>query len=85
MDLSADLQALHGGTPGAWRSSLQGNIALDATEPFWDKVKIDPLLDQWFKQAAAPALSPVELWQAMQEGDTPSIASSCRARWRRVS
>ncbi|MGL6510017.1 membrane assembly protein AsmA [Aeromonas hydrophila] len=71
MDLSADLQALHGGTPGAWRSSLLGNIALDATEPFWDKVKIDPLLDQWFKQAAAPTLSPAELWQAMQEGDTP--------------
>ncbi|QWL71551.1 membrane assembly protein AsmA [Aeromonas hydrophila] len=71
MDLSADLQALHGGTPGAWRSSLQGNIALDATEPFWDKVKIDPLLDQWFKHAAAPTLSPAELWQAMQEGDTP--------------
>ncbi|EPU3918990.1 AsmA-like C-terminal region-containing protein [Aeromonas hydrophila] len=71
MDLSADLQALHGGTPGAWRSSLQGNIALDATEPFWDKVKIDPLLDQWFKQAAAPTLTPGELWQAMQEGDTP--------------
>lgn len=71
MDLSADLQALHGGTPGAWRSSLQGNIALDATEPFWDKVKIDPLLDQWFKQVAAPTLSPAELWQAMQEGDTP--------------
>ncbi|ELB2791535.1 AsmA-like C-terminal region-containing protein [Aeromonas hydrophila] len=71
MDLSADLQALHGGTPGAWRSSLQGNIALDATEPFWDKVKIDPLLDQWFKQAAAPTFTPTELWQAMQEGDTP--------------
>lgn len=71
MDLSADLQALHGGTPGAWRSSLQGNFALDATEPFWDKVKIDPLLDQWFKQAAAPTLTPAELWQAMQEGDTP--------------
>ncbi|MBF8451503.1 AsmA-like C-terminal region-containing protein [Aeromonas dhakensis] len=71
LDLSADLQALHGGTPGAWRSSLQGNFALDATEPFWDKVKIDPLLDQWFKQAAAPTLTPAELWQAMQEGDTP--------------
>ncbi|MGL6574039.1 membrane assembly protein AsmA [Aeromonas hydrophila] len=71
MDLSADLQALHGGIPGAWRSSLQGNIALDATEPFWDKVKIDPLLDQWFKQAAVPTLTPAELWQAMQEGDTP--------------
>ncbi|MBW3733994.1 AsmA-like C-terminal region-containing protein [Aeromonas dhakensis] len=71
LDLSADLQALHSGTPGAWRSSLQGNFALDATEPFWDKVKIDPLLDQWFKQAAAPTLTPTELWQAMQEGDTP--------------
>ncbi|WP_431420227.1 AsmA-like C-terminal region-containing protein [Aeromonas dhakensis] len=71
LDLSTDLQALHGGTPGAWRSSLQGNFALDATEPFWDKVKIDPLLDLWFKQAAAPTLTPAELWQAMQEGDTP--------------
>ncbi|WP_429221358.1 AsmA family protein [Aeromonas veronii] len=70
-DLSADLQAEHGSAPGAWRSTLQGNFALDANEPFWDKVKIDPLLDQWFKQATAPALNPEQLWQAMQEGDTP--------------
>ncbi|CAJ1769167.1 hypothetical protein PEKONANI_00657 [Aeromonas jandaei] len=70
-DLSADLQAEHGSAPGEWRSTLQGNFALDANEPFWDKVKIDPLLDQWFKQATAPALNPDQLWQAMQGGDTP--------------
>ncbi|MFQ2126394.1 AsmA family protein [Aeromonas jandaei] len=70
-DLSANLQAEHGSAPGEWRSTLQGNFALDANEPFWDKVKIDPLLDQWFKQATAPALNPDQLWQAMQGGDTP--------------
>lgn len=70
-ELSADLQAEHGSAPGEWRSTLQGNFALDANEPFWDKVKIDPLLDQWFKQATAPALNPDQLWQAMQGGDTP--------------
>ncbi|MBW3762472.1 AsmA family protein [Aeromonas jandaei] len=70
-DLSADLQAEHGSAPGEWRSTLQGNFALDANEPFWDKVKIDPLLDQWFKQATAPTLNPDQLWQAMQGGDTP--------------
>ncbi|WP_429149997.1 AsmA family protein [Aeromonas veronii] len=70
-DLSADLQAEHGSAPGEWRSTLQGSFALDANEPFWDKVKIDPLLDQWFKQATAPALNPDQLWQAMQGGDTP--------------
>ncbi|MCF7718885.1 AsmA family protein [Aeromonas jandaei] len=70
-DLSADLQAKHGSAPGEWRSTLQGSFALDANEPFWDKVKIDPLLDQWFKQATAPALNPDQLWQAMQGGDTP--------------
>ncbi|MEM0551921.1 MULTISPECIES: AsmA family protein [Aeromonas] len=70
-ELSADLQAEHGSAPGEWRSTLQGSFALDANEPFWDKVKIDPLLDQWFKQATAPALNPDQLWQAMQGGDTP--------------
>lgn len=70
-DLSADLQAEHGSAPGEWRQTLQGSFALDANEPFWDKVKIDPLLDQWFKQATAPALNPDQLWQAMQGGDTP--------------
>ncbi|MBL0611498.1 AsmA family protein [Aeromonas jandaei] len=70
-DLSANLQAEHGSAPGEWRSTLQGNFALDANEPFWDKVKIDPLLDQWFKQATAPALNPDQLWQAMQGSDTP--------------
>ncbi|QWL67679.1 AsmA family protein [Aeromonas jandaei] len=70
-DLNADLQAEHGSAPGEWRSTLQGSFALDANEPFWDKVKIDPLLDQWFKQATAPTLNPDQLWQAMQGGDTP--------------
>ena len=70
-DLSADLQAVHGKTAGEWRSTLQGSFALDAVDPFWDKVKIDPLLDEWFKGATPPDLTPESLWQAMQEGDTP--------------
>ncbi|MFQ1955114.1 AsmA family protein [Aeromonas veronii] len=70
-DVSADLQAEHGKTAGEWRQSLQGSFALDANEPFWDKVKIDPLLDEWFKGATPPVLTPDQLWQAMQEGDTP--------------
>ncbi|HHQ4913538.1 AsmA family protein [Aeromonas veronii] len=70
-DLSADLQAEHGKTAGEWRQTLQGNFALDADEPFWDKVKIDPLLDEWFKGTTPPTLTPDQLWQAMQEGDTP--------------
>ncbi|MCX7134498.1 AsmA-like C-terminal region-containing protein [Aeromonas sp.] len=71
VDLSADLQALHGNTLGEWRSTLQGSFALDANEPFWDKVQIDPLLDEWFKGATPPTLSPDQLFQAMQAGDTP--------------
>lgn len=70
-DVSADLQAEHGKTAGEWRQTLQGNFALDADEPFWDKVKIDPLLDEWFRGATPPVLTPDQLWQAMQEGDTP--------------
>ncbi|MER0508054.1 AsmA family protein [Aeromonas veronii] len=70
-DVSADLQAEHGKTAGEWRQTLQGSFALDADEPFWDKVKIDPLLDEWFKGATPPTLRPDQLWQAMQEGDTP--------------
>ncbi|WP_042059209.1 AsmA-like C-terminal region-containing protein [Aeromonas allosaccharophila] len=70
-DVSADLQAEHGKAAGEWRQTLQGNFALDADEPFWDKVKIDPLLDEWFKRATPPVLTPDQLWQAMQEGDTP--------------
>ncbi|HHQ4783799.1 TPA: AsmA-like C-terminal region-containing protein [Aeromonas veronii] len=70
-DVSADLQAEHGKTAGEWRQTLQGSFALDADEPFWDKVKIDPLLDEWFKGATPPTLTPDQLWQAMQEGDTP--------------
>ncbi|WP_323969308.1 AsmA family protein [Aeromonas veronii] len=70
-DLSADLQAEHGKTAGEWRQTLQGSFALDADEPFWDKVKIDPLLDEWFKGTTPPTLTPDQLWQAMQEGDTP--------------
>ena len=34
-------------------------------------MKIDPLLDEWFKGATPPILTPDQLWQAMQEGDTP--------------
>ena len=71
VDVSADLQAEHGKTAGEWRQTLQGSFALDADEPFWDKVKIDPLLDEWFKGATPPVLTPDQLWQAMQEGDTP--------------
>lgn len=70
-DVSADLQAEHGKAAGEWRQTLQGSFALDADEPFWDKVKIDPLLDEWFKGATPPVLTPAQLWQAMQEGDTP--------------
>ncbi|MGL6419695.1 membrane assembly protein AsmA [Aeromonas allosaccharophila] len=70
-DVSADLQAEHGKAAGEWRQTLQGNFALDADEPFWDKVKIDPLLDEWFRGATPPTLTPDQLWQAMQEGDTP--------------
>ncbi|MCR6551525.1 AsmA family protein, partial [Aeromonas sp. CPF2-S1] len=70
-DVSADLQAEHGKTAGEWRQTLQGSFALDADEPFWDKVKIDPLLDEWFKGSTPPTLTPDQLWQAMQEGDTP--------------
>lgn len=70
-DLSADLQARHGNTPGEWRSTLQGSFALDASDPFWDKVQIDPLLEEWFKGTTPPTLTPAQLWQAMQGGDTP--------------
>ena len=70
-DVSADLQAEQGKTAGEWRQTLQGSFTLDADEPFWDKVKIDPLLDEWFKGATPPTLTPDQLWQAMQEGDTP--------------
>lgn len=69
--MSADLQAEHGKAAGEWRQTLQGSFALDADEPFWDKVKMNPLLDEWFKGATPPVLTPDQLWQAMQEGDTP--------------
>jgi hypothetical protein len=70
-DLQADLHLAQGKAAGEWRQTLQGSFALDADEPFWDKVKIDPLLDQWFKGATPPTLTPDQLWQAMQGGDTP--------------
>lgn len=54
-----------------WRTSLNGTLSLDARDPFWDKVKLDPLLDEWLAQAAPPGLSQDALWQAMQGGDTP--------------
>ncbi|MGY3944706.1 AsmA family protein [Aeromonas tecta] len=71
LDIGADLQAKAGDTPDSWRSTLQGSLTLDAKDPFWDKVKIDPLLDEWFKGATPPTLTAENLWQAMQEGDTP--------------
>lgn len=75
VDLEADLQAdLNPGpdaAPNAWRSTLQGSLSLDARDPFWDKVGIDPLLDEWFKGAKPPSLTPAALWQKMQQGDTP--------------
>lgn len=70
-DLSADLQATHGKAAGEWRQTLQGSVALDANEPFWDEVKIDPVLNEWFKGATPPTLTPHELWLAMQGGGTP--------------
>ncbi|WP_236757946.1 AsmA-like C-terminal region-containing protein [Aeromonas cavernicola] len=76
-DLSIDLQGIRSTTAStpdrdlAWRRSLQGRVSFDATEPFWDKVQIDPLLDEWFKGATPPTLTPSQLWQKMQGGDTP--------------
>lgn len=54
-----------------WRENLTGLLTLTLTEPFWYKVKIDPLLDEWFAKPAPPTLDPTALWQAMQGGDTP--------------
>lgn len=71
LDISADLQAVTGETPDSWRSTLQGSLSLDAKDPFWDKVGIDPLLDDWFKEPQPPTLTPQALWQALQKGDTP--------------
>ncbi|MGL5598397.1 MAG: membrane assembly protein AsmA, partial [Aeromonas sp.] len=56
-DISADLQAEYSAIPNEWSQTLQGNIALDANEPFWDKVQLDPLLDQWFKEPTPPTLT----------------------------
>ncbi|MCS3460776.1 membrane assembly protein AsmA [Aeromonas sp. BIGb0445] len=66
-DLAMDLQA----SLPEWRTSLSGTLSLDAKDPFWDGVKLDPLLDEWFAQATPPGLSQDALWQAMQGGDTP--------------
>jgi hypothetical protein len=66
-DLAMDLQA----SLPEWRKSLSGTLSLDAKDPFWDGVKLDPLLDEWFAQATPPGLSQDALWQAMQGGDTP--------------
>ncbi|MGY3926936.1 AsmA family protein [Aeromonas simiae] len=54
-----------------WRETLTGPFALTLTEPFWDGIKIDPLLDAWFAAAQPPTLDAGGLWQAMQGGDTP--------------
>ncbi len=75
VDLAADLQADLNGQPGAqtanWRRTLQGSLSLEGKDPFWDKVGIDPLLDDWFREQTPPDLTPQTLWQAMQRGDTP--------------
>ena len=70
-DLQADMNQKPGKEPNDWLSTLQGSLSLDARDPFWDKVKIDPLLDDWFKGATPPTLTADGLWQAMQQGDTP--------------
>ena len=75
VDLVADLQADLNGQPGEqtanWRRTLQGSLSLESKDPFWDKVGIDPLLDDWFREQTPPDLTPQTLWQAMQRGDTP--------------
>ncbi|MCX4074348.1 AsmA family protein [Aeromonas caviae] len=75
VDLAADLQADLNGLPGEqtanWRRTLQGSLSLESKDPFWDKVGIDPLLDDWFREQTPPDLTPQTLWQAMQRGDTP--------------
>lgn len=75
VDLAADLQADLNEQPGEqtanWRRTLQGSLSLESKDPFWDKVGIDPLLDDWFREQTPPDLTPQTLWQAMQRGDTP--------------
>ncbi|WP_404837555.1 AsmA-like C-terminal region-containing protein [Aeromonas media] len=80
LDINADLQAVVGKTPDGWRSTLQGSLSLDAKDPFWDKVAIDPLLDEWFKGAQPPTLTPEALWQALQKGDTPFYRVKLQAK-----
>ncbi|MGL5814246.1 MAG: AsmA-like C-terminal region-containing protein [Aeromonas sp.] len=80
LDINADLQAIVGETPDSWRSTLQGSLSLDAKDPFWDKVAIDPLLDEWFKGAQPPTLTPEALWQALQKGDTPFYRVKLQAK-----
>ncbi|MGE6197428.1 membrane assembly protein AsmA, partial [Aeromonas media] len=53
-DLQADLAPQPEQATGNWRHTLQGSLSLEAKDPFWDKVGIDPLLDNWFKEAAPP-------------------------------
>lgn len=67
-DLALDLQS---SDSSRWRENLTGPFSLTLDEPFWEGVKIDPLLDQWFSQKAAPSLDVPALWKAMQQGDTP--------------
>ena len=80
LDINADLQAVVGKTPDSWRSTLQGSLSLDAKDPFWDKVAIDPLLDEWFKGVQPPTLTPEALWQALQKGDTPFYRVKLQAK-----
>ncbi|MGY3903587.1 membrane assembly protein AsmA [Aeromonas lusitana] len=88
LDISADLQAdtqtvptaAPGETPDSWLGTLQGNISLDAKDPFWDKVGIDALLDEWFKGTQPPSLTPEALWQTLQKGDTPFYRVKLQAK-----
>lgn len=79
-DLQADLAPQPEQATGNWRRTLQGSLSLEARDPFWDKVGIDPLLDNWFKEVAPPTLTPETLWQAMQQGDTPFYHIKLKAR-----
>ena len=70
-DLQADLAPQPEQATSNWRRTLQGSLSLESKDPFWDKVGIDPLLDDWFREQTPPDLTPQTLWQAMQRGDTP--------------
>ncbi|MHA7002888.1 AsmA-like C-terminal region-containing protein [Aeromonas schubertii] len=83
-DLDASVQA---SDSQRWRETLGGSLSLSLSDPFWEGVKLDPLLDEWFGRTEAPALDAASLWQGMQGGDTPfyRIALKGEAKEGRVS